>query len=54
MNKGSNRLTPEVVPGSGSGSGELAGLTGRLQIRVEDGQHFDDFDYDFDYGFNFD
>jgi hypothetical protein len=46
MNKGSNRLTLEVVPGSGAG--ELAGLIGSLQIRIEDGQHFYDFDYDFD------
>ena len=34
---GSNRLTLEVVPHSGAG--ELAGLTGRMAIRIEAGVH---------------
>jgi hypothetical protein len=46
MNKESNRLTLEVVPGSGTR--ELSGLIGSLQIRLEDGHHFYDFDYDVD------
>jgi hypothetical protein len=39
-------LLLEVVPGSGSG--ELTGLTGKMAIRIEDGQHYYDFEYDFD------
>lgn len=35
----------EVIPDSGTG--ELAGLAGSMQIRIEDGQHFYDFDYAF-------
>lgn len=38
-------LLLEVVPGSGTG--ELAGLFGKMAIRIEDGQHFYDFEYDF-------
>jgi hypothetical protein len=43
MTRGSRQLTITVVPDSGTG--ELAGLEGRLDIRVEGGQHFYAFDY---------
>ena len=43
MSKGNSALTLEVVPDSGAG--ELVGLTGRMTIRVEEGQHNYDFDY---------
>eukprot|EP01038_Epipyxis_sp_PR26KG_P020339 gene20339-28802_t len=43
MTRGSCQLTVTVVPDSGTG--ELAGLEGRLDIRVADGQHFYAFDY---------
>lgn len=43
MTPDSERLTVEVVPASGTG--ELAGLVGTMGIRIEDGQHFYDFDY---------
>jgi hypothetical protein len=43
MHNGEQRLTLEVVPESGSG--ELAGLRGSMAIRIENGQHFYDFDY---------
>lgn len=44
MSSGNNTLTLQVVPDSGSG--ELTGLTGTMAIRVEDGQHYYDFDYE--------
>lgn len=40
---GGRHLTLEVVPNSGSG--ELKGLTGKMDIRIEDGQHYYDFEY---------
>lgn len=43
MTRGSRQLTVTVVPDSGTG--ELTGLEGRLDIRVADGQHFYAFDY---------
>ena len=43
MNRGERELGITVVPDSGSE--ELVGLAGRLDIRVEGGQHFYDFDY---------
>ena len=43
MNKGDSFLKIEVVPDSGTG--ELSGISGKLSIRIEDGQHFYDFDY---------
>jgi hypothetical protein len=43
MHNGEQRLTLEVVPESGSG--ELAGLRGNMNIRMENGRHFYDFDY---------
>jgi hypothetical protein len=43
MNRGQGSLTIEVVPDSGAG--DLAGLSGSMQIRIEDGKHFYDLDY---------
>lgn len=43
MNRGESRLILEVIPDSGTG--ELTGLTGEMQIRNENGQHFYDFEY---------
>jgi len=43
MDKGAQALSITVVPGSGSG--ELAGLSGRFALRIEGGQHFYEFDY---------
>jgi hypothetical protein len=43
MDRGQPTLAITVVPDSGAGG--LAGLTGRLAIRIEGGQHFYDFDY---------
>lgn len=41
---GSGRvLTLEVVPDSGTG--ELEGLSGKMDIRIEGGQHYYDFEY---------
>lgn len=45
MDKGKNHLVLEVVPDSGSG--ELTGLSGTMNIRIEDGQHYYDFEYSF-------
>ncbi len=36
-------LTVAVVPDSGTG--QLTGLTGKMNIRIESGQHYYDFDY---------
>ena len=44
MDKGKNRLELEVVPDSGSD--QLAGLVGKMAIRIEDGQHYYDFNYE--------
>ena len=44
MNRGESHLTLTVVPDSGTG--ELSGLTGTMDIRIEDGQHFYDFEYE--------
>ena len=43
MRRGDDFLLLEVVPDSGSG--ELKNLAGKMQIRIEDGKHFYDFDY---------
>jgi hypothetical protein len=43
MTRGDKQLTITVVPDSGTG--ELAGLEGRLDIRIAEGQHFYAFDY---------
>jgi hypothetical protein len=45
MNRGVPQLTISVVPDSGTG--ELTGLTGKLNIRIEaGGKHFYDFEYE--------
>lgn len=43
MDKGTERLILEVVPDSGTE--ELEGLTGSMNIIIEDGKHFYEFDY---------
>ena len=43
MNRGERELGITVVPDSGSG--ELVGLSGKLDIRIEGGKHFYDFDF---------
>ena len=43
MADGADRLCLEVVPDSGTH--QLRGLSGSMQIRIEQGQHFYDFDY---------
>jgi len=45
MVNGAQNLILEVV--SGSGTGELQGLTGKMSIQIENGQHFYTFDYEF-------
>lgn len=44
MNKGKERLILEVVPDSGTG--ELEGLSGEMQIIIDDGKHLYEFDYE--------
>jgi hypothetical protein len=44
MHNGKNRLVLEVVPDSGSG--ELSGLTGEMEIEIEEGQHYYVFEYE--------
>jgi uncharacterized protein DUF3224 len=44
MENGANRLILEVVPNSGSG--ELAGLAGKMAIKIEGGQHSYEFEYE--------
>ncbi|WP_460312705.1 DUF3224 domain-containing protein [Aliiglaciecola aliphaticivorans] len=43
MNKGEQSLEIIVVPDSGSG--DLSGIIGTMNIEIEDGQHFYIFDY---------
>ena len=43
LTSASQQLTLMVVPDSGSG--ELVGLSGKMGIRIEDGQHSYDFEY---------
>ncbi len=43
MDRGQPELSVRVVPDSGTG--ELAGLSGRMTIRIEEGRHYYDFDY---------
>jgi hypothetical protein len=45
MDRGAASLSITVVPDSGVG--ELAGITGRMGITIEDGKHFYDFEYEF-------
>ena len=44
MDRGAPSLSITVVPDSGTG--ELAGLTGHMNIRIEGGQHSYDFEYE--------
>jgi hypothetical protein len=44
MSRGNPELTIQVVPDSGTE--ELAGLSGSMDIRIEGKQHFYDFDYE--------
>jgi ribosomal protein S18 acetylase RimI-like enzyme len=46
MTRGSGELKVQVVPDSGTG--ELEGLEGALNIRIEDGKHFYDLEYSFE------
>ena len=43
MTRGAPQLTVTVVPDSGTG--ELAGLSGKMDIKITDGKHFYAFDY---------
>ena len=43
MNRGAPELRSTVVPDSGTG--QLVGLTGKLEIKMADGKHFYEFDY---------
>ena len=45
MDRGTPTLSVTVVPDSGTD--QLVGLTGRLNIRIADGKHHYDFEYDF-------
>lgn len=44
MSQGEQFLMLAVVPDSGTG--DLAGLSGKMSIRIEDGSHFYDFEYE--------
>ncbi|MEO8460680.1 MAG: DUF3224 domain-containing protein [Dokdonella sp.] len=46
MNRGARQLSITVVPDSGTG--ELLGLSGTLDIQISDGKHFYTFDYTLD------
>ena len=43
MSHGEDRLVLEVVPDSGTG--QLANLSGKMTIKIEDGKHSYEFDY---------
>jgi hypothetical protein len=43
MNRGAPQLSVTVVPDSGTG--ELVGLSGKMDIKITDGKHFYEFDY---------
>jgi len=45
MNRGEASLALDVAPDSGTG--ELVGLVGQMQIEIKDGQHFYRFEYRF-------
>jgi hypothetical protein len=45
MSRDDNILLLAVVPDSGTG--ELAGISGKMDIRMEAGQHYYEFDYEF-------
>jgi uncharacterized protein DUF3224 len=44
MTRGAPQLSVTVVPDSGTG--ELAGLSGKMDIKIAEGKHFYEFDYD--------
>lgn len=44
MYANNSSLTVQVLPGSGTG--DLKNLSGQMQIRIEAGQHFYDFEYE--------
>ena len=44
MYKGKDRLILEVVPDSGSG--ELSGLVGEMTIKIEEREHYYEFEYE--------
>jgi len=44
MDQGAQQLSITVVPDSGTG--DLAGITGALRIRIADGLHFYEFEYE--------
>ena len=46
MTRGTPRLSVTVVPDSGTG--ELAGLTGKMDIQIAAGKHSYDFEYTLD------
>ncbi len=43
MNRGAPQLSVTVVPDSGTG--QLVGLAGKMDIKIADGKHFYDFEY---------
>jgi hypothetical protein len=43
LDRGTPQLSVTVVPDSGSG--QLTGLTGKMDIKIADGKHFYDFEY---------
>lgn len=43
MTKGTQQLTVTVVPDSGTG--DLAGISGTMEIKIEKGKHFYEFEY---------
>ena len=45
MNKGKNSLNIEVVPDSGTD--ELIGISGKMNIRIEEGLHYYDLEFQF-------
>ena len=44
MTRGAPQLSITVVPDSGTG--QLAGLTGKMDIKIEGGKHFYEFEYE--------
>ena len=46
MNRGAAKMEITVVPDTGTG--QLAGISGSMTIRIEDGKHFYDVDYALD------
>jgi hypothetical protein len=44
MNRGASELRISVVPDSGTG--DLSGLSGEMEIQITDGEHFYDFRYE--------